>query len=67
MLPHFVIEYIQSQTYQKFRYFWRNKSNLRGHQLLGYYNICTVHQDVTFPLQVQLFGYAHCMRIAGLP
>ena len=48
MLPHFVIEYIQDETYPKFRIFWPNKSNLRGHQLLWFYNIFTVHQGVTF-------------------
>ena len=42
MLSHFVIEYIQDETYLKLRYFWRYKSNLRGHQQLGYYNIFTV-------------------------
>ena len=43
MLPHFVIKYIQDETYLKLRYFWRYKSNLWRHQFLEYYTIFTVH------------------------
>ena len=52
MLSHFVIEYIQDETYLKLGYFWRYKYNPRGHQLLWYYNIFTGHQDVIFPFRL---------------